>query len=408
MEKFETLMKILSLQDVENFLIENHWERRKSSNEKIASFLGPKDDKGSRLEVVLPTTNQFADYDMRITDALRIISIVEAKDIINLLSEITLKSYDIFRARLLNVHSPGSIPLKAALTDITALRDFFTYAACSEVDSRPDYFRPLPSVSKYVQKCQFGHTFKGSFGFTIHTPITLDDNQIPSQKTFERRVMERIIRSFEIINRSLMENDPDIIIKNYETGLNARMCQSLLKLLESGYEVEFDVLWSPRIAVPKALAAKNVWWFGRTSFEVISFAAEELKKVARFRNEPNQPVMDNQAADRVINQVDGRPVEIAAKLIEEVKSFEGFIIGYIITLHSSANNSRANNRFFGRVVMECIYEGRQISVDIELLREQYILALDAHKLGRPVRVFGIIHYNRYSLRISNINKFELD
>jgi hypothetical protein len=33
------------------------------------------------------------------------------------------------------------------------------------------YPRAMPGALKYADNCRFGHTFRGSFGFTIESPI---------------------------------------------------------------------------------------------------------------------------------------------------------------------------------------------------------------------------------------------
>lgn len=343
----------ISLEDIERYLLDHKWKQSQHPNKTI-SFISPPDADGNKIEVNLPINKNFQDYDRQISDVLRVIALVQEKEIINLKHEISLLSHDVFKARLLNVNSSGTISLTTAACEVTALRDLIVYAACSEQKSLPYYERSNSSADYYAEQCQFGHTFQGSFGFTIHTPIIANYSELSlfeegGEIPFERRVVERIVRSFELINRSVSENNVDIIVDNFETGLNSRMCEALLEISQKKQQlVEFDIIWSSKISVSEDLQNKTHWSFNKAAYDILEYAAEELKKV---------------------------------------KPFKDTIIGQIITLHST-KSPMSEDTSSRHAIIRHEHEGRIIKVKLELNREQYNLALDGHKQGQAIRIEG--------------------
>lgn len=332
MKDDSTITKLFSLQDAQEYLLNHNWTKKELSN-KAWLFLSPSDNKGNKLEVILPSSTEFIDYERRIYDMLRLVSFVEKKEISQIAREISLTNNDVFKTRKLKVTTSGTIPLMVAATDVGALKDLFTYTACSEEDSRPYFDKPTAIANHYMQNCEFGHTFQGSFGFTIVAPVNSEEDNLfmgKECKPFERRVMERLVRSFELIERSIAEENPSVIIQSYDTGLNDRMCEALLRITgEEGDPVEFAVEWSPKIPVPQSIT-KSRWRLDKSAHEILEVAAEELKKVAE---------------DNVI------------------------IVGKIVTLHSTRNIA-TDSEFSGNITVKHIYDGHNIDVRLDLDREQ--------------------------------------
>lgn len=129
------------------------------------------------------------------------------------------------------ISSDATPSLESAFYIIQGLRHLIMYSACMEKDPRRYFEQPLSVGRQQVQRCLFGHTFHGSFGYTIESPITAPSQlhypygkssqvQIP----IERKVVERITRGFLNVQKAARRQNPEEISHNYEFGLNANMC----------------------------------------------------------------------------------------------------------------------------------------------------------------------------------------
>lgn len=363
----------LSLLDIERHLKEHQWKKVEHLNKKVIVFQGPVDNEGNKIEFFLPTSRQYQDYETRIKDAIRVISLVEGKEIDTLVSEIALTSHDIFKVRIIETGPAGTIPLSVAANEVEALKNLLVYSACSEHKSLPFYEKPSSVGLNFADQCQFSHTFHGSFGFTINSPII--DNYVQlslfeeaEERPFERRVMERIITSLNLIETSVIDENPSLLVDSFDIGLNSRMCESLLEISQfKSTDVIFNISWSPKIAVPKNLLDKTSWHLNSKAFELIEYAADELKKV--------EPYLET-------------------------------VIGRIVTLHSS-RNPMSDDLFNRQITVKYELDGKTIDVKIDLNKEEYSKALDAHRKGSPIKIVGKLFRKGNTWRMTDIDEISI-
>jgi len=364
----------LNLLDVQKYLAIEKWSVLEKTSNAIV-YSGPKTDSGRPIVLRLPTSEQNLDYSERISDFINIIAAIKNTDQQQIIRLISLMNHDMLRVRVLN---PGefksSIPLDVAASEIGALKNLFIYAASSEVKPRPFFERPLSNGIKYANQCQFGHTFEGSFGFTINTPINLPDNQMSllerssEPPPFERKVIERIIQSFINIDKAIKIQDVNVIVDNFENGLNSKMCESLIKLsIDKSKYIEFSIDWSPRLKPSKQISHFSKITLEEPTLEIIEAAAEKLKFVEPFKD---------------------------------------VVIGPIITLHSS-KEPFCNEEFTRTAVIKHEFNGRKIDVKLELDKSGYEIAYKAHGEGKTIYVEGKLFKKGITWRMMEISKIEI-
>ncbi len=361
----------ISLIDIERYLEEQGWNKYKDLNDKIKLFRGPNNDEGKPLELMLPKSNQYEDYYYRILDVINILANVSDKKIEQVIKEITLVSHDVLKMRVINNGKySNSIPLRQAADDVNALKKLFVFGASSEKKNLPHFDSPLDAGLQHAELCQFGHTFQGSFGFTINSPIISDYEQLKlfqceEDSPFERRVLERIIRGLSLVEESAKKDDADLVINNFDIALNSRMCEAILEMSQKyTCGIEFCISWSPKIRVPQEIKDKDKWFLDKAEYRVLEYAAEQLKKVEPF-------------------------VET--------------IIGQIVTLHSTKNPMSEEN-FPRQAIVKHDYEGRRIDVKLYLDKEGYNLAYEAHGMGLPVMVEGKLFRKGTTWKMIEIKK----
>lgn len=367
-------MSSFSLLDVQRYLTIENWDVLDKTSKAIV-YSGPATDSGSSIVLRLPTSEQNMDYYERISDFINLIAAIKNTDQQQIIRQISMMNHDILRVRVLN---PGdfnfSIPLDVAALEIEALKTLFVYAASSEVKPRPFFDRPLSNGVKYANQCQFGHTFEGSFGFTINTPINLPDKiqmslfdqsiEIP----FERKVTERIIQGFINIDKAIETQDIDVIVDNFENGLNSKMCEALIDLsIDKSKQIEFAIKWSPRLVPSKQIRHFTKITLEEPVFEVIEAAADKLKFIEPFKE---------------------------------------VIIGPIVTLHSN-KEPFCNEEFTRTATIKHEFGGRRIEVKLELNKSGYEVAYNAHGKGKAVHVEGKLFKKGSTWRMIDISDIKI-
>lgn len=353
----------VTLSDIEGFLYTNGWKKESQDNEKITSYLLPKNSQNSSyLKLVLPSSKDYIDYFERIENAINVLSQVHDKSTEEIIKEITSVNHDVFKARIINPSIyPNSIPLPIAVENIKAFRDLFIYSACSEEKNLPYFEKPLSVGILHANLCYFGHTFDGSFGFTINSPIDSDvqglefnqysliDNK--KESTFERRVMERIVRGLYLVEEAVRKDDGDIVVNSYDTALNARMCKALLEISQGMQkDIEYNISWSPLVTLADDVKTKNNFYFSKACHRVLEYAESELNKI--------EPRVET-------------------------------IIGQVVTLHSN-KNPLTEGDFTRQAVIKYEYDCKKICIKLDLNRFEYDIAYTAHGKGLPVKVTGTL------------------
>ena len=64
-----------------------------------------------------------------------------------------------------------TILLEVATGYITGIRSQLAATATTEIQPDPFFLRVKKEATQYADACRFGHTFRGSFGFTVESPI---------------------------------------------------------------------------------------------------------------------------------------------------------------------------------------------------------------------------------------------
>jgi len=278
----ESMTASVRAHDVAAWLTGLGWRPRTSfPRPEFLVFDGPPDDNGDPIVAVISSDAAYPDFRDRLDDLLRLVAAVTRRPVAELAAELADLQADIDRVEL-RVVSPfahqGSIPLDYAATMVGALRDLVIAAACVEKDPRPAYARATKAAVEHAQACRFGQTRRGSFIATVECPVTpvIGDPTLPFDVPFERRVTERIVRGVAQVGRAVASRDAASLAEAWKVGLNANMCEALLKLRAPGEAaLEFSARWSSRVAAPTDLTAPVR--LDRASFDYVSATARALQ-----------------------------------------------------------------------------------------------------------------------------------
>ena len=169
---------------------------------------------------------------------------------------------DIWKISLSKGVNVGSLDLNDVEEIIKSIKVLFSYSASSEQEAKPYFEKSLSTGKSFVKECKFGHTYIGSFGFTIITPT--DDTQYKTLETgiddelsvpLGRRINERVLKSLDLIDK---EEKIEDVTQVYEETLNANMCMALKRLLEiSKADIEYSIQFSPLREITPKIKGKS-------------------------------------------------------------------------------------------------------------------------------------------------------
>jgi hypothetical protein len=352
-----------SIAAIRRYLQLRNWKETTTKNDAITLFSVTIE--AERLEIPLPTRRDFEGAERLISDALRTLSQLDERDAADLTDDINSLGFDRIRSIIPDEQvRADSIDLNVATNFIINARRLVTAAATNELGPSTFYGRTTKDAIAYTDRCRFGHTFRGSFGFTIESPVIQNDEPplpgIAQTPPFERRVIQRLVRGLHDVQQAEATENPGIIAENYERGFNANMCEALVDLITGTSDrLAIEVAWSPEWHPSSDVPSAPTFHIKPVTIEIVKDAANSL-----------------------------RHAETARELN---------ILGKVIRLKSEHNPADLLDLTSPReiVVQWVSDEFGPLNVRVNLSPTDYIAALEAHRTGHLISITGMLeHINR--------------
>jgi hypothetical protein len=251
----------------------------------------PADDGDDELELFFTSTDDPRVSDSEISAALR--TIAQLYDIPPAVAPEAVEalSFDLIVGRIPDEYVRGdSVELGLAADYITGMRTFLAASATTEIAGASSFKRLRKEAIEYSERCRFAHTFRGSFGFVIESPVGLnDDPSIPVVEEivpFERKVVERILRGFRSFERAARSEDAGAIIGEPK-GLSANMCDDIVGVVEDSdvSKIEISLQLSPEWRSSLVTDAKEVFSVERRYLDLLKEASSRLRMKEAASNE---------------------------------------------------------------------------------------------------------------------------
>lgn len=359
----------LTLQNLKAYLFDTGWKQIKHTHPRRIVFerwVG-----GEAIDLVLPSRPGLSDYELSMAEAVSIIGAIEEISAKEVVQRVRRVNRDIFKVRLLTGVEASSLSLDIAIRELSNLKKLFVFSASSEKEARAYFGQPLSVGKKYVKDCQFGHTFAGSFGLTIESPIKQREFKgLDGGISFERKVIERIARGFSIIKKAALYEDWSLLTTSYERGFNANMYEALIGMsIDKRMEIEYDVKWSP-----------------------ILDPSEDVKDF--------EPIRLNEETYHYLEQA-----------VEEMKFIEPHkrtISGRIHLLQSKSDPRETNNKARTIEISSLDGAGKPMRVKISLSTADYLTAVKAHSEHNKVKVTGMLAKRGNRWELEEPHGFEID
>ncbi len=308
-------------------------------------------------EIILPIIHEIGDYATVVARLLRIFSRELKMDELAIFRDLTHADRDVVRVRTTDASDDGSIFLESGVGLIANARDMLASAACAATEARKTYrVGKMQQASKYMDRVKLGQTEIGSFVITLLAPVppALGDDTIRTQpmllpeleeEPYERRVTRVFSNALGATKAALAEANRGQGRSGFDAavsqGVSANLCEAIAAICERGSGAEISLSWAKTRPTPTPIKIAR---FSREDGEV-------LKEVAReFRLKEPRP--------------------------------DTVLLGYI------PNLQRSESQTSGTVKLLSIIDGQPHSITVDLLKDDYESAVEAHRRQIGISVTG--------------------
>lgn len=365
------------------FLRYSGWQPAEPGNPHWIVLLGELDASDRPLELVFPREGTSGDKRAYVHKAAELLAVLNEKPLQVILQSIINYDRDMVYVRNLETEDEHAIALDLAVDQVNGLKHTIQFSACSESQAKPYFVGPTPASRKSAAQFLFGHTFAGSFGFTVEAPrlpalsnfvqralppLEADLPPLPVNTPFARRVVERIVRGLRLAESAEKEGDVSTLVEGYESGFNSNMCTAIVEISKRHRaSVEFRIEWSPKVPPSDDIRGVHPVRLRSNGYALLDEAAAALRK-----REPEYVT----------------------------------IVGHVRALTASDNPASLGTR--RAIVVRSALPGsrRQSDVIVDLAREDYAAAMGAHLGWRNVQVGGVLSRSGTGWRLLNQRDFK--
>jgi hypothetical protein len=321
------------------------------------------------MEIAAPTDPNSDNYNDQTSRILRTLSIIEDRDPNVVAGDIFSIGYDIIRSRIPDRYVyKNTISVRSAKNFIIFARDLIASTATHELQPNPFYLRMKKEAKEFSDQCRFGHTFSGSFGFTIEAPLT--PNITPplikqlEQPPFERRVMQRLALGIRSLVEAAVRGDSREVVEQNQRGFGANACEYIVNLMHTtvGSGIVFDFSFSPEWPMVHDMPRLTSFELNAQHVEIARDAAKAMRKLQVAR--------------------------------------DATISGLVVRLASDRDPSNLEMPLGDReVFVRWLGEYGEVNVRVRLAPPDYLSAVDAHRNGMQVAMSGFLEQrgNRWHL-----------
>ena len=338
---------------VSKYLDEMGWTQFPYKREDIKIYQFEKDNIFEQITV--PLEKSLRDYKKAMYNVVEKIATVEEKSVEQVMLYLLNPNTDILKIRLDKVGvEAGSIMFDDAIQLYDNAKKLLAATALDIINPKKiHYGRIDESVQKFLNQCRFGQTEIGSYVVSIVCPfaelsevegyrqLSIFSDEERCANSLTRQVTNRLMTNIVTIKQKIDNNEIDSLVNNdnvYE-ALNG------LDLHSENTVVEFMAEWSPTVKI------------NRCGFNKV-----------RFTNDYYQPI-----------------VSVIEK-IRECANQSTEIVGRIKQLKASPV---IDNRSRGVVTVVYVSDDNKVkSVSVNLNREDYENAIEAHQHGKAVKILG--------------------
>ena len=147
--------------------------RSRSTGKRNADVFVLSEPGQSDVELVIPRDHTSLDFDRRLQGAITTLSQLRGEEQDKIVAEVRSIGFDVVQSRIPNsLVADDTIRLESAKNFINWMKELLATTATTEIRPLAFFGRLNKDAVAYSDRCRFGHTYRGSFGFTIESPVT--------------------------------------------------------------------------------------------------------------------------------------------------------------------------------------------------------------------------------------------
>ncbi|MAT98349.1 MAG: hypothetical protein CL608_14490 [Anaerolineaceae bacterium] len=257
-------------------------------------FVSNKSVTGVEIELALPDEQDEHTSPIYIATAIDVLSQLNNEQ-----PEFTIERIDKYESDVLlginTIKDVDSLPFGIAAAQILELQNIIKTTTDLETRENVPYDTKAHSkrANEIVNHFRFGHTFRGSFGMRIESPLrdsfeksltrALPTFSNEENKPLSRRIMERLARGFKHVVDAEKAESSAPIVNNYMYGFNANICKSLGVIGNSTpFDLEYKIMWSPIFDPVDDVKDSQSFKLNNTAFAYVQYAEEKLKSLNEY------------------------------------------------------------------------------------------------------------------------------
>ena len=344
------------------YLMDKGWELMES--EPDIAVLRKCSNNEEEDEIVLPRNRSYADYHLRIKEAVRFLANYEQTTENGIIEELLHEKWDTLRIRISGDRiGNGSISFLDKGIIEEGVRKILLASACS-IQNPKLYFKRLYSstAEQWMRKCHSHADESGSYILTVRFPLEMgsEDSKIP----FSRKVGEYLMSSLSSL--AFLSGKPEVNLDMQSAHLNANFCLGLAEMKpdEAPINFGFEMSWSAGIPLNNSI--------------------------------PSKVVID----DRCFSSI----IRIGHKLMPQTEVNQDVFVGKVLSLHGLPDDA---GNMQGEVTLILLLDEQQTKAKAFLGPEFYSQACDAHKHNNYVRISGILSEKPRCSDLNEITHFTI-
>ncbi|HWE92724.1 MAG TPA: hypothetical protein VG269_02015 [Tepidisphaeraceae bacterium] len=336
-------------------------EGRTSAKRNFEIYVSDEED----IELIVPSSANSSEYPAQVERIVTAIAMLKDQSEAVVAQSIREIAFDVVRSTIPDAQvMDDAIHLEIARNFVVGIRSVLAAAATTELHPTPYFLRLKKEGVEFADGCRFGHTFRGSFGFVVESPLYGTNQEtlpgIAPAPPFERRVMRRLTNGLKALANAVAADSTGPIVDAVQSGFSANVCEQLAVLIEgtSQNALALDFSFSPewKEGEPVATPSSEHFMVGHSHMEIASAAARELRL--------------------------------------QIRSSAETVFGRVTRLASEGDPSDLTDLMGERevAILWSSEELGDITVRASLTPADYLRAVDAHATGRPVEVSGTLEH----------------
>lgn len=231
------------------YLKDRGWVAEPFGRKEVLKFRSPKPTRENKhFEILIPSERDLIDYISVVINALKGISVYEKRPIDEIIPQVLVFG-DLLKFRIATRSTKdGNIPIKDGLPLYEDIRDLLIFSACAELSPGKRFFpKRLKAATDFAESSLIAPSNYGSYVANILCPLSRREYHgidIKGYPPLGRRSVIRIFRGLKDVADAVEKESPNLIVDDYERGLNANMCEALIDILEVAKGSDLSVMTS--------------------------------------------------------------------------------------------------------------------------------------------------------------------